>query len=154
MQPPLSASERACVRQLVQLASVRLADCGSQALANMTWALAKLEYNDRAQESQRVLPHFQALGVLHLGGFMSTNMSLGAVNVSLTLTFKSLEPFFTVVLSLFFFGTRPPASVLLTLVPIMAGVIVASATDLSFNWYGFLTAMGSNLAFQSRSVLS
>jgi solute carrier family 35 protein E1 len=45
-----------------------------------------------------------------------------------------MEPFFTVLLSLFFFGTLPPVPVLLTLIPIVVGVVVASATDLSFNW--------------------
>ncbi|KAK3249390.1 hypothetical protein CYMTET_41177 [Cymbomonas tetramitiformis] len=94
------------------------------------------------------------LSSLHLMGFLLTNMSLGAVNVSLTHTIKSLEPFFTVFLSYIFLGSVPSIPVMLTLFPIVAGVVVASATDISFNWYGFLTAMGSNLMFQSRNVIS
>lgn len=74
------------------------------------------------------------LSVMHLLGFLFTNMSLGAVNVSLTHTIKSMEPFFTVVLSYFFLGSVPSIPIILTLVPIVAGVVVASATDLSFNW--------------------
>lgn len=102
----------------------------------------------------RLLESVYPLAILHLMGFLTTNMSLGAVNVSLTHTIKSLEPFFTVFLSYLFYGVAPSLTIMLTLVPIVAGVIVASATDLSFNWYGFLTAMGSNLAFQSRNVIS
>ena len=75
------------------------------------------------------------LSIMHLLGFLTTNMSLGAVNVSLTHTIKSLEPFFTVVLSYFFLGAVPSLPIVLTLVPIVAGVVVASATDLSFNWW-------------------
>lgn len=77
---------------------------------------------------------------MHLLGFLFTNMSLGAVNVSLTHTIKSLEPFFTVVLSYFFLGAVPSLPVVATLVPIVAGVVVASSTDLSFNWCELLHA--------------
>jgi len=120
-------------------------------LMGLTW-LVKLKQapivNRRTVEA--VFP----LSILHLVGFLTTNMSLGAVNVSLTHTIKSLEPFFTVFLSWIFLGSIPTLPVMLTLVPIVAGVVVASATEVSFNWYGFLTAMGSNLAFQSRNVIS
>lgn len=36
---------------------------------------------------------------------------------------------------------------MLSLVPIMVGVAAASAAELSFNWYGFISAMISNLTF-------
>ena len=42
----------------------------------------------------------------------------------------------------------------LSLLPIVGGVALASATEASFNWAGFVAAMGSNLTFQSRNVLS
>jgi hypothetical protein len=44
--------------------------------------------------------------------------------------------------------------VLLTLIPIVGGVILASMTEATFNWGGFLSAMFSNITFQSRNVLS
>ena len=34
------------------------------------------------------------------------------------------------------------------------GVALASASEATFNWTGFLSAMGSNLTFQSRNVFS
>lgn len=37
-------------------------------------------------------------------------------------------------------------------VPIMFGVAMASAGELSFNWLGFTTAMASNLTFSFRAV--
>lgn len=51
-------------------------------------------------------------------------------------------------------GATPAVGQLLALVPIVAGVIIASVTEISFTWAGFLAAMASNLAFQGRNVLS
>ncbi|CAG9466840.1 unnamed protein product [Pedinophyceae sp. YPF-701] len=104
--------------------------------------------------TKRVISIVLPLSVLHMAGFLTTNLSLGSVAVSLTHTIKSLEPFFTVMLSWFFLGSAPTLPVLVTLTPIVAGVIIASLTDISFTWPGFLSAMASNLCFQGRNVLS
>lgn len=81
-------------------------------------------------------------------------MSLGAVAVSFTHTIKAMEPFFSVVLSAMFLGDKPSLPVVLTLLPIVGGVAMASASEATFNWAGFGAAMGSNATFQSRNVLS
>nr|GEV21756.1 triose phosphate/phosphate translocator, non-green plastid, chloroplastic-like [Tanacetum cinerariifolium] len=94
------------------------------------------------------------LAVMHTLGNASTNMSLGKVSVSFTNTIKAMEPFFTVILSTIFLGEIPTPWVLTSLVPIVGGVILASLTEVSFNWPGFWSAMASNLANQSRNVLS
>ncbi|PNY16401.1 phosphoenolpyruvate/phosphate translocator chloroplastic-like, partial [Trifolium pratense] len=52
------------------------------------------------------------------------------------------------------FLQMPTAWVVFSLVPIAGGVALASATEASFNWVGFLSAMASNLTNQSRNVLS
>ena len=51
-------------------------------------------------------------------------------------------------------GQPTPLPVIASLVPIMLGVAMASAAELSFNWMGFLTAMMSNLTFGFRAVWS
>ena len=94
------------------------------------------------------------LAALHAAGLLATNLSLGSVAVSFTHTIKALEPFFTVVLSAGILGTMPGRWQLASLVPIVAGVVIASVTELSFTWAGFIAAMASNLAFQGRNVLS
>ena len=58
------------------------------------------------------------------------------------------------VLSQLILGEATPLPVVLSLLPIMAGVALASAGELSFNWLGFLTAMASNLTFGFRAVWS
>merc|ERR1712100_544704 len=40
------------------------------------------------------------------------------------------------------------------LIPVVAGVGIASASDLSFTWDCFAFAMGSNLCFSLRGILS
>lgn len=94
------------------------------------------------------------LAAVHTLGNALTNISLGAVAVSFTHTIKALEPFFSVLLSAMFLGESPTLPVVLSLFPIIGGVALASTSELSFTWVGFLAAMGSNLTFQSRNVLS
>ena len=67
---------------------------------------------------------------------------------------QALEPFFSVLLSAIFLGDKPTVPIVLSLFPIVGGVAMASITEATFNWGGFLSAMGSNVTFQSRNVLS
>ncbi|KAL3676928.1 hypothetical protein R1sor_026876 [Riccia sorocarpa] len=94
------------------------------------------------------------LAMVHTLGNLFTNMSLGKVAVSFTHTIKSMEPFFSVLLSALFLGEMPNPWVVASLLPIVGGVALASLTEVSFNWTGFLAAMASNITFQSRNVLS
>jgi len=94
------------------------------------------------------------LAVVHTLGNVMTNVSLGKVAVSFTHTVKAMEPFFSVVLSSIFLGESTPPIVLLSLVPIVLGVILASFTEPTFNWAGLFSALGANVTFQSRNVLT
>jgi len=91
---------------------------------------------------------------LHAFGHCLTNVSFAAVAVSFTHTIKTLEPVFSAAGSYLVSGTVYPVPVYLALVPIMAGVALASATELSFTWLGFSTAMASNAAFAGRAIFS
>ncbi|KAK9861187.1 hypothetical protein WJX84_001896 [Apatococcus fuscideae] len=91
---------------------------------------------------------------MHALGHIAANLSFAAVAISLTHTVKTLEPVFSATLSKLILGTNTPLPVCATLVPIMAGVSLASAAELSFSWMGFTTAMISNLTFGFRAVLS
>ncbi|CDF34216.1 unnamed protein product [Chondrus crispus] len=94
------------------------------------------------------------LAVLHAAGFLLTNMSLGKVSVAFTHTVKSTEPFFSFALTPSILGDIPTWGILVSLFPIVAGVALASANEVSFNWIGLFAALGSNLALQWRNVLS
>ena len=65
-----------------------------------------------------------------------------------------MEPIFSVLLSTIFLNDRPTVLIIVALLPIMVGVGLASASEVTFNWPGFGAAMGSNVTFQSRNVFS
>jgi solute carrier family 35 protein E1 len=90
----------------------------------------------------------------HAFGHCLTNVSFAAVAVSFTHTVKTLEPVFSALGSYAVSGVAYPLPVYLALLPIMAGVALASATELSFTWLGFTTAMASNVAFAGRAIYS
>jgi len=87
-------------------------------------------------------------------GNLATIYSLGSGSVSFTHVVKSAEPLFTAFLSICITKSVLSTSVYLSLIPIVVGVALASAKEVSFSWFGFLTAMASNLLYQLRIVLS
>lgn len=91
---------------------------------------------------------------MHAIGHIAANLSFAAVAISLTHTVKTLEPVFNVVMSWAVLREATPVSVTFTLLPIMFGVSLASASELTFNWLGFTSAMASNLTFSLRAVWS
>lgn len=113
-----------------------------------------LNLHKRPKISGAQLVAILPLAVVHVLGNLFTNMSLGKVAVSFTHTIKAMEPFFSVILSAMFLGEIPTPWVVLSLLPIVGGVGLASLTEASFNWAGFWSAMASNLTNQSRNVLS
>uniref|UniRef100_A0A0E0DMP9 Sugar phosphate transporter domain-containing protein n=1 Tax=Oryza meridionalis TaxID=40149 RepID=A0A0E0DMP9_9ORYZ len=116
----------------------------------LVWYLLNIYFNIFNKLYAKILP----LALVHTMGNVFTNMSLGKVAVSFTHTIKAMEPFFSVLLSVLFLGETPSFLVLGSLVPIVGGVVLASMTEVSFNWIGFWSAMASNLTNQSRNVFS
>lgn len=120
-------------------------------LALTMWAL---RVHPRPNLDSATIKKISPLAVVHSLGNTLTNVSLGRVAVSFTHTIKAMEPFFSVLLSALFLGEKATAPVLLTLLPIVGGVAAASISEVTFDWGGFAAAMGSNVSFQSRNVLS
>ncbi|XP_050371294.1 triose phosphate/phosphate translocator, chloroplastic [Argentina anserina] len=90
----------------------------------------------------------------HALGHVTSNVSFAAVAVSFTHTIKALEPFFNASASQFILGQSIPLPLWLSLAPVVLGVSMASLTELSFNWLGFISAMISNISFTYRSIYS
>jgi len=87
-------------------------------------------------------------------GQMSTVASLGAGAVSFTHVVKALEPAVNAIASAFLLGQVFHPAVYASLIPVFAGVGLASASELSFTMYAFGCAMASNFFFVLRNVLS
>lgn len=72
-------------------------------------------------------------------------VALKFVAVSFTETVKSSAPIFTVAIAKLLLGEETSTLVLGSLFPIMAGLALTSAYELSFNIQGFLAALGTNI---------
>ena len=98
----------------------------------------------------RLLPimFFQATG------FLFANYSVASVAVSFMHTVKSCESVFTAVLSFLVLGHVYGPLVYLSLLPMIIGVSLSSLTEFSFNWWGLVAGLVSNICFSGRSVAS
>ncbi|OAY76497.1 triose phosphate/phosphate translocator TPT, chloroplastic [Ananas comosus] len=108
----------------------------------------------RAPIDSKLLKLLIPVAVCHALGHVTSNVSFAAVAVSFAHTVKALEPFFNAAASQFILGQQIPWTLWLSLAPVVIGVSMASLTELSFNWTGFISAMISNISFTYRSIYS
>jgi len=94
------------------------------------------------------------IGFHHAIGQLLSMVSLGAGPVSFTHIVKALEPFFSAVVSALYLNKWMQPQVYATLLPVVGGVGYACLKERSFSWLAFNCAMGSNVAFALRAVLS
>lgn len=89
--------------------------------------------------------------------FMTVLLGLVALNyvaVSFTETVKSSAPAFTVVISRLILGEISGIYVKLSLIPVMGGLALCSANELSYNLTGFTTALLTNISECGQNVYS
>nr|CAB3459766.1 unnamed protein product [Digitaria exilis] len=108
----------------------------------------------RAPVNSALLKQLVPVAVCHAIGHVTSTVSFAAVAVSFAHTIKALEPFVNAAASQFILGQPVPLTLWMSLVPVVVGVSVASLTELSFNWTGFINAMISNISFTYRSIYS
>lgn len=100
--------------------------------------------------AKRLLPLALIHALVHVGGVIS----MGAGAVSFTYIVKATEPAVSAGLSALILNSFLPIPVYLTLIPVIAGVSLASVSELSFTWKAFNYAMMSNVASASRGIVS
>eukprot|EP00929_Paragymnodinium_shiwhaense_P071646 TRINITY_DN363_c0_g2_i1.p1 TRINITY_DN363_c0_g2~~TRINITY_DN363_c0_g2_i1.p1 ORF type:complete len:403 (+),score=81.83 TRINITY_DN363_c0_g2_i1:55-1263(+) len=93
-------------------------------------------------------------GVFFSIGQIATVASLGAGAVSFTHVVKALEPADHAIVGGLLLGQVFHPMVYCSLIPVFAGVAIASASELSFSTFALLTALASNFAFALRNVLA
>ncbi|XP_065163807.1 solute carrier family 35 member E2A-like [Atheta coriaria] len=89
--------------------------------------------------------------------FLTVVLGLVALNyvaVSFTETIKSSAPLFTVLISRILLGEQTGLFVNLSLVPVMSGLALCSANEISFELRGFIAAMATNLTECLQNVYS
>jgi solute carrier family 35 protein E1 len=93
-----------------------------------------------------------ALG--HLATHVGAVIAFFAGAVSFGHIVKASEPVVSSLLNFLFMGETMAWPVYASLLPIIGGVGLASASEMSFNWLCFGAAMGSNIGSASRAVYS
>lgn len=93
------------------------------------------------------------LAALHTAAHATAVLALGAGAVSFTHIVKAAEPVFTSGFSALILGQTFALPVYLSLIPVIAGVSLASLKELSFSWVAFGNAMGSNTASALRGII-
>jgi len=81
------------------------------------------------------------LSLAHIGTRLLHQISLEYITVSFTHTVKSTSPIFAIVVSRIITGEKHSLKVMLSVIPIIAGVSMASLTEISFNALGFMAAI-------------
>jgi solute carrier family 35 protein E2 len=94
------------------------------------------------------------VGTLRFVTVVAGLLSLKFVAVSFTETVKSSAPFFTVLFSWMLLRERTSLMVNLSLVPVVGGLAICSATEISFNMIGFYAAVFNNCIDCVQNVFS
>jgi len=81
-------------------------------------------------------------------------VGLSHVAVSFVETIKASAPLFTVIFARIMLGTSTSWPVVLSLFPVMLGLVLCSATELSFDMIGFLAAASNNCIDCVQNVFS
>lgn len=118
------------------------------AYASLVWAL-KLRPMPSLQQKPLI-----RVGLWHSVGQLASMVSLGAGPVSFTHVVKALEPLFSALVSGILLGSWMHPVVYATLLPVVGGVVVACLGEAAFSWLALNAAMGSNVAFSLRAVLT
>mmetsp|Transcript_3795 Transcript_3795/g.4373 ORF Transcript_3795/g.4373 Transcript_3795/m.4373 type:complete len:451 (-) Transcript_3795:50-1402(-) len=94
------------------------------------------------------------VGVLRGSTVLLGLVALEHVPVSFVETIKATAPVFTVIFAWLILKERTATPVVFTLVPVIAGLILCSASELSFNIIGFTAAVMNNCADCIQNVMS
>jgi len=104
--------------------------------------------------SCQLLKQIVPLSVAYLLTYTLGHVSVGKVPLSFHHSIKASAPIFAVVLSRFFLNEIHETSVYISLIPIIGGVSVATATELSFEFVGFVTAFLSTFISVCQTIYS
>ncbi|XP_027069533.1 probable sugar phosphate/phosphate translocator At3g11320 [Coffea eugenioides] len=94
-----------------------------------------------------------ALGLIFCGSVVSGNVSLRYLPVSFTQAVGATTPFFTAFFAYLMTWKREAWVTYATLVPVVAGVVIASGSEPSFHLFGFVMCVGATAARALKSVL-
>ena len=131
--------------------------CASQffaATALTTTVLAVRHEPRPPKESREATVVTRWLALWYTLGFVFTNAALALASAPFVETVKAAEPISTVALAAALLGERESLGSYLSLLPVCAGVGMASMSGDSFNGGAFVLSLLANLGFSARAVLA
>lgn len=133
----------------VQMLSTTVIGCGK-----MFVPCPLYHHKSRAEYPSNFLMIMLFVGVMRFTTVVLGLVSLKNVAVSFAETVKSSAPIFTVIMSRLILGEYTGFWVNLSLVPVMAGLALCTATEISFNMLGFSAALSTNVMDCLQNVFS
>lgn len=118
------------------------------------YPLGMYEPVERKKVPKKFYQNMMIVGSLRFITVLLGLVALNYVEVSFTETVKSTAPAFTVVISRLLVGEVTGFYVNLSLIPVMGGLALCSANELSFHILGFLAAIGTNVSECLQNVYS
>eukprot|EP01128_Nolandella_sp_AFSM9_P003254 TRINITY_DN1385_c2_g1_i2.p1 TRINITY_DN1385_c2_g1~~TRINITY_DN1385_c2_g1_i2.p1 ORF type:complete len:369 (+),score=49.52 TRINITY_DN1385_c2_g1_i2:25-1107(+) len=107
-----------------------------------------------AAPSRRLLRQMVPLGLVQLSTKLLHQLALSYVSVSSVHTVKVLTPIFTVVLSRVVLGERASKAMLMSLLPIIGGVVLCTSAAAVWSTAGFVFALAGTFAIVSQNVFA
>ncbi|GAA6108310.1 solute carrier family 35 member E2A-like [Tachysurus ichikawai] len=112
------------------------------------------QHKSRAEYPPNFLMIMLFVGIMRFTTVVLGLVSLKSVAVSFAETVKSSAPIFTVIMSRLILGEYTGLWVNLSLFPVMAGLTLCTATEISFNMLGFSAALSTNIMDCLQNVFS
>ncbi|KAJ8371101.1 hypothetical protein SKAU_G00111290 [Synaphobranchus kaupii] len=112
------------------------------------------QHKSRTEYPPNFLMIMLFVGLMRFSTVVLGLVSLKNVAVSFAETVKSSAPIFTVIMSRLILGEYTGLWVNLSLFPIMAGLALCTATEISFNMLGFCAALSTNVMDCLQNVFS
>ncbi|XP_041712157.2 solute carrier family 35 member E2A-like [Coregonus clupeaformis] len=112
------------------------------------------QHKSRTEYPPNFLMIMLFVGLMRFTSVVMGLVSLKNVAVSFAETVKSSAPIFTVIMSRLILGEYTGMWVNLSLFPVMAGLALCTATEISFNMLGFSAALSTNIMDCLQNVFS
>eukprot|EP00124_Ichthyophonus_hoferi_P001350 Ihof_evm12s67 gene=Ihof_evmTU12s67 len=120
----------------------------------LPFAMRMLGVKRQTVSSSQFIKLILPLALGRMFGTMTASISIWKVPVSYAHTVKAISPVCTVIMSALILREVPTFPLIVSLLPIVAGVMLATVTETYFDWTGLLCALASTIIFATQNIYS